>query len=142
MRWIMPDDHEEFWTIPVFFHIARKDAINAFELFSEKVIKNLPMALGHCDEIIFMLKPDDMVKHVHKEHCTTTPISKEDVNLINKLTLPPELLKKIDEARKEAENNKPCKRCLGKGKIKTGDPPVIEVIVCPDCKGKKTHQTH
>lgn len=137
-------EKEEMWMLPITFVIRRKDAINAFEVFQQEVVEPLIRILGDNDNIIFLFDHSDMVKHVHtEESCQQTPISREDQQLILKLTLPIELLNKMEERKKKVEGMRTklgqaiaCTRCQGKGKIREGTPPIVEIRKCPDCDGK------
>jgi len=138
------DEKEEMWMLPVTFVIRRKDAINAFECFQQEALDPLIRILGDNDNIAFMFDHCDMVKHVHSEHdCKQTPITREDQELILKLTLPLEVLNKMEERKRKIEGLRKvlqpvdvCSRCGGKGKIREGEPPIIEIRKCPDCDGK------
>jgi len=152
----MSEDKEELWMIPVMVIIKKKDAINAFEAFQDGFIEPMVEVLEGNDDLLFMFNHGDMVKHVHDDSgCIKTPISKEDTTLIEKLTLPLEVLQKIDAVRNRFNEVKgkivaqkilhkdDCVRCEGKGKVKEGMPPIVEIRKCPDCDGTgKKKLTH
>lgn len=148
------EEKEELWMLPVMFIIRRKDPINAFEVFQHEAVDPLIRILGDNDNIAFMFDHCDMVKHVHTDFdCTKTPITKEDAQLILKLMLPLEVLQKMDTLKQKVEGFRrkmltptpvdQCPRCEGKGKIKEGAPPIVEIRKCPDCDGTgKRNNTH
>lgn len=138
-------DKEEMWVIPVVFFISKKDPLNAFELFHNDIMPHLQKAQLENPDMSFIFSPGDMEHHVHVkgESCISKPISKEDVDLILKLSLPPRILTKLEELERQRKEQEPCHRCEGKGKIREGKHPVIEVRKCPDCEGSgKNKHTH
>ena len=129
--------NEEFWEMTVTFQVRKKDSLNAFQSFQEGVLSNLIEMVEKNSEINFVFGINDMQHHLHNDNgCTVTPLSKEDVDLIMKLTLPLDVLKRIEKSKaKYIAKTSQCTECNGTGKRKFGELPILEIMRCTHCNG-------